>query len=219
MSLKLKALVLSLNAAMAVSAVVATNAPANGAGHFVTTGNSHAHITGFAGPGTGYNLHFSNHGLEGEIGCTTQTYSATTTTETTTSITVTPAVSGCTTTSNGQAVSIDLNGCTFTLTVASNTTDSTEQTTHLLCPTGKKIEVTHPNCTVSIHPQTDGGDTYTTTHDVWFIITKHTHIQLNTTRHGLCQFIAPTNGTGTLSGSVLIKAFNTSGGQISIRAT
>jgi hypothetical protein len=222
MSLKLKALGLGLLAAMAFSAVAVMNASANGAGHFVSTGNTHVEVKGFAGPGTSHNLHLVNHGLEGEIGCATQSYTATTTTETTTSITVTPAYAGCTTTSNAQAVPVDVNGCTYTFTVAAGTTNSTEQTVHLVCPTGKKIEITHPNCTVSVHPQTvNTGLTYTTTvsgsgvHE----ITMDVNVQFVQTRHGLCQFIAPTTGNGTLKGSVTVKGFNTAGGQVPITAT
>jgi hypothetical protein len=219
MSLKLKALGLGLIASMAFGAVAVMNASANGAGHFVTTGNSHAEIKGFAAPGTLHNLHIVNHGLEGEIGCATQSYTATTTTETTTSLTVTPAYSGCTTTSNGQAVPIDVNGCTYTFTVAAGTTNSTEQTIHLICPAGQSLKITHPNCTVSIHPQASSGTTYTKHTTIFSIPIWHQHIEVKTTRHGLCQFIAPTAGASTFKGSMTLKAFNTVGSQISLTAT
>ena len=222
MSLKFKALGLGLLAALAVSAVGVMNASANGNGHFVTTGNSHTFITGFAAPGTPHNLHLVNHGLEGEVGCATQSYpSHTISSETFTSITVTPSYAGCTTTSNGQAVPVDVNGCTYTFTVALGTTNNTEQTAHLICPAGKKIEITHPNCTVSVHPQTiNTGLTYTTegsgnTHG----ITMHVNIQFTQTRHGLCQFIAPTNGNGTLKGSVTVTAENTSQEHVPLTVT
>ena len=213
MSIKLKALGLSLLAAMAVSAVAVMNASANGSGHFETTKGAviHGHVTHpTGGP---HNLHLVNHGLEGEIGCDVQSYTATASASTITSITIRPKYETCYTTEADHAdhspnVPVHVNECDYTFTVAQGTTDNTEQTAHLVCPPGKKIEVTHPNCTVSVHPQTiNTGLTYTTkgisnSHE----ITMHVNIQFTTTRHGLCQFIAPTNGQGTLRGSATVTA-------------
>jgi hypothetical protein len=224
MSLKLKALSLSLLAAMAVSAIVVANASATAGGHFVTTGNSHAHIKGSVG-GT-HNLHLFSHpqGSPGEeIGCTTQSYTATTTTETTTSITVTPTFASCHTTgSPGTNIPVTVNGCTYTFTVNAGPPATTEHTVHLLCPAGQKIEIHHPNCTTSIHPQTPTGNlTYTTTgegngHE----ITMDVNVTFSVTTHGLCQFVKPTNSFGTLIGSVTVKAFHpVTGVQIPITAT
>ena len=233
MSLKLKALGLGLLAAMAVSAIAVVNASATAGGHFVSTGNTHAHILGFAGPGSPHNLHLVNHGLAGEIGCKTQSYTATTTTETTTSITVTPSYAECETTVNGPAVTVTMNGCTYTFTVAPITTpenhsnpptstNQVEQTAHLLCPPEKTIEIHHPNCTIEVHAQTiNGGLTYTTVTTAQGIheVTMDVNVVFVQTRHGLCQFIAPTTGNGTLKGSVTVKGFNTEGKQIPVTAT
>jgi hypothetical protein len=225
MSLKLRALGLSLIAALAVSAVAVMNASATEGGHFVTTGNSHADIKGFVDPGPNkpHELHLINHNLEGLIGCNVQTYTAKTTTETTTSLTVTPTYGDCFTTNpEKDPVEVTVNGCTYTFTVAPIATpNNTEHTAHLVCPTGKRIEIHHELCTVSVHPQTiNGGLTYTTagsgsTHE----ITMDINVQFNVTRHGLCQFIAPTPGVGTLKGSATVKAFNTLGNQIPFTAT
>ncbi|HEX8689023.1 MAG TPA: hypothetical protein VF729_02145 [Solirubrobacterales bacterium] len=231
MSLKLKALGLGLLATLAMSAVVVMNASAAAGGHFVTTGNAHAHIQGHVTHPTGgpHNLHLVNHGLEGEIGCDIQSYTATTTTETTTSITVTANYETCYTTVADHSdhtpdVPVTMNGCTYTFTVApipNQSHNTVEHTAHLVCPAGAKVEVHHPNCTVSIHPQTiNTGLTYTTVgtgngHE----ITMDVNVQFTTTRHGLCQFIAPTNGAGTLRGSVTVTAKNTAGAQIPLTAT
>jgi hypothetical protein len=213
MRTKLTALNLSLVVVLAIGAIAAISASANTEGHFVTSGNSSATIHGEvtkASEGPHY-IAFIIHGLEGEIGCDVQTYTATTSSETTTSLTFTPKYEKCYTTGGGEpgSIPIHVNGCTYTFRVAKGTTDSTEQTSQMLCPAGKKIEVTHPNCTMSIHPQSiNTGTTYTTKVSTSGIheLTKHINIQFGVTRHGLCQFIAPTNGTCTLKGSLTLRA-------------
>jgi hypothetical protein len=194
------------------------NASANGLGHFVTSGAPSATINGHVEPvATGpHNLHFVNHGLEGSIGCNKQTYTATTSSETTTSLTVTPTYSECYTTPGpwtaDRNIPIHVNGCTFTFTVAQGTVDSTEQTSHLVCPAGKKIEITHQQvgCTLSVDPQTvNTGLTYTKKtnpgtgkHEV----TMDVGVKFKTTRHGgICIFVG-TEGEGTLSGTVTVTA-------------
>jgi hypothetical protein len=221
MSLKLKALGLSVIAAMAVSAVAVMNASANGEGHFVSEVNS-THITGFEGPGTAHRLHLTNHGLSGEVGCNTVSYTATANANTVNSLTVAPSYAGCITTGTNTNVPVHVNGCTYTFTVAKGTTNNTEQTVHLICPAGKAIQVTHPACTVTIHPQTvNTGVTYThITENGKNAVTLDSKAQFATTRHGACQLIAPTNGQGTLNGSATVRGFTAPGGaQVSITAT
>jgi len=206
MNLELRALGLGLLAAVAISAGLAASAGANGEGHFVTD-LAHTDIEGFVSGD--HKLHFSLHGMEDEVGCNTHYYTATPTTATTTSITVTPHYEECVTTSNGIATPIEANGCTYTFTVAKGTTDKTEQTAHLLCPAGQKIEILHLNCTIDIHPQTiSSGITYTRKEvkGVHYI-TLDAAVQVTTTRHGPCQFILPTNGVSTLSGFIVVRAF------------
>ena len=226
MSLKLKALGLGLLAAMAVSAVAVVNASATAGGHFASNaGVTHVHVQGFVdnenvGPHT---LHLSADPFDQDsrIGCTTQTHTGTTTVEKPTSITITPTYSNCHTTINKQAVTVHVNGCTYTFTVKAGPPETTEHTVHLLCPPGKTIEVTHPNCKVEIHAQTPTGKlTYTTTgtgngHE----ITMDVDVTFDVTTHGLCQFVNPTNDQGILRGSVTVKGFNTVGQQIPITAT
>jgi len=101
-------------------------------------------------------------------------------------------------------VTVHVNGCTYKFTIAKGTTDTTEQTMHLQCPMGQSIKITHPNCTITIHPQTiETGITYTNVlnqasklHE----ITLDSSIKVTTTRHGFCQLLG-TAGTGTLKGT------------------
>lgn len=216
MSFKLKALGVALLAAMSVSAVAVMNASAATQGHFESD-IDHTLIVGFEG-GT-HNLHLTNHGLSGEVGCTEDNYHATTTSKTVTSITVTASYSGCTTTGTQTSVPVDMNGCHYTFTVTSPV-ETTHSPVHVICPAGQAIKVTHPNCTVTVHPQTvESAVKYTTTKPVLHEITLDVTAQFTTTRHGLCQFIAPTNGTGTLGGSATVKGFDTEEKQVNITAT
>jgi hypothetical protein len=225
MSLKLKALGLSLMAAVAVSAVGVMNASATTGGHFVSD-LVHTNIKGTEGGS--HRHHFSETGFAGEIGCDVATYTATTAAATVTSLTVTPKYEKCYTTPGPWTVENDIpvtvNGCTYTFTVAPGAPATTEHTVHLLCPEGKKIEIHHPNCTISIHPQTPTGKiTYTTATNAVtgkHEITLDTDVEFTVTRHGLCQFIKPTTGTGRLLGSATVAGFNPNGGaQVGITST
>jgi hypothetical protein len=223
MSLKLKALGLGLLAALSVSAVAVMNAGANGEGHFVTTGNTHTHIT--ATEGTLHKIHLVSHGLEGEIGCDESLITTTTTAETSADLSGTATYNKCYTTNGGTPgeVTVTMNGCTYTFTVAKGTVNTTEQTAHLICPHEglKRVEVHHPNCTITIPPQTvNTGITYTTVlENNIHAITAHVNVQFTTEYHGgLCVFLG-TNHTGTLKGTATVRAFNTVGGQVPITAT
>jgi hypothetical protein len=223
MSLKLKALGLGILAALSVSAFAAVNVAANGEGHFVTTGTTHATIEGTE---TGvHKTEFTAHGLEGGIVCDEIKYHGTTTAETVTSITITPTYNKCHTTPDGAGTTtVTMNGCTYTFTVAKGTTDATEQTVHLLCPPGKSVEIHHPNCTITIHAQTiETGVTYTTLfengkHTITLDLTKP-GITFTTEYHGgICVFTGTTHH-GTLHGSVTVEAKTLAGALTNITAT
>jgi hypothetical protein len=222
MSLKLKALGLGLLAAMAVSAVGVMNASATTGGHFV----SDLAKTDIKGTEEGtHRFHFSETGDPAEIGCDVATYTGQASATTVTSLTIAPKYETCYTTKsepNTHEITVTTNECTFTFTVAPGAPATTEQTVHLLCPAGKKIEIHHPNCTISIHPQTPTGTlTYTTAtsaagkHE----ITLDADVHFTITRHGLCQFIKPTSGTGTLEGSATVRGFETSGAKSQVNIT
>jgi hypothetical protein len=217
MNIRLKIMSLTVLVAMVAWGVNAMDASSNGGGHVVTELSR----TIVGSEGGSHKVHLTNHGLEGEIGCAEVSYTSTLEAATATSVLITPAYTGCTTTGSGTAVFVDMNECKYRFTVAEGTTDSTEQTAHLECPAGKSIKVTHPNCTITIHPQTiNTGLTYTrVTNATTGVdeITVDVNVQFTTTRHGLCQAIAPTNGTGTLKGSVTAQAVL--GNQLSLTAT
>jgi hypothetical protein len=222
MSFKLKAFGLSLLATMAVAIGGAVNTSAEGGGHFVLE-KAHSHMEWFPSSDTNHQWHLAFHGLIDEVGCDVTQVTATTTSQTVESIVPVPKYEQCTTTGDETRVSIHYNGCLSTYTVAKGTGDPTEQTVHLLCPAGKAIMVTHPNCTISISPQTaTGGLTYTNKTDPTtgkHEVTLDARVQHSITRHGLCQFIAPTNGTATTRGSLTLQAFDTEGSQIDLTAT
>jgi hypothetical protein len=234
MSLKLKALGLGFLAAIAVSAVVVMNVSASPidpiknpgeSGHFVSDApNKKTHVIGTEGPGLNHRGHLFDHSVAGEIGCDIASYTALATGETVVSLTVSAAYDDCYTTPEGakDSVTVTMNGCTYTFTVKKETTNNTEQTVHLVCPAGKKVEVHHPNCTTSIHPQTvNTGFTYTKEFEgTKHVVTLDVKATFANTKHGLCQFVSPTNGFGEIRGSVTVRGFDAvTGAQASITAT
>jgi hypothetical protein len=225
MSTKLKALGLGLIATMALGAVAVMNASANGAGHFVSTGNTHVLVRGAENIGTLHRLELRSHGLEGGIVCEEAIYpDYTSSAETETSIVVKPTYNTCHTTDDAvpyDDLTVTMNGCSYRFTVASGTTDATEQTVHLECPVGAKIEVHHPNCTITIPEQTiNTGVTYKTiTEGGIHAITLESSAEFSTEYHGGICIFTGTNHTGTLVGSATVRGFNTAGVQVPITAT
>jgi hypothetical protein len=199
-----------LLAAIAISALAAIDAGANGEGHFVTN-LTHATVEGIQPDGI-HKLHFLEHGTAGEVGCDSTWHRATaiSPTQTVTELIFTPEYGKCYTTGAGEpgSVSIHVNGCTYKFTVAKGTTNTTEQTLHLQCPPAAAIKITHPNCTITIHPQTiNTGITYTK--DVineLNSITLDSNAQVALTKHGLCQFLG-TNAVGTIKGQIDVVAY------------
>jgi hypothetical protein len=216
---KLRAIGVAVLAIAASATLMAGSTSATSGGLFHTA--PHAKLT--LANGATHQLHIINHGVTGELGCATTFYEGTTNAVTVSQVTLVTGHIGCTTTGNGTFIPIDMNGCSFVLTVAAETTSNTEQTLHIACPAGKSIQFTDPNCTISIPAQTAStGTTYTPAvnaktgkHE----ITLDTNVQINISRHGLCQFIAPTNGTGTFSGSLTFQARDASGNQVDLTAT
>lgn len=206
---------------MTVGAVGPSVAAANGEGHFISEAD-HTNIFGVE-KAPAHVLNFIRHGISGEIGCETVAFTGTMSSATVTEILLTPTYKNCITTGTTTSVPIDANGCTLRLTVAKPTNDATEQTSHLECPPGQAMKATHPNCTITTHPQTiNTGITYTHTINPTTLkneITVDFKIQLSSTTHGLCQFVTPTNGTCTINGSITMRGQNLSGQAVSITAT
>ncbi len=221
MSLKLKAICLGIFATLAVGGFAAVNAGAEVGGHFVWDGDDHIEVRGTES-GT-HRLHFKSHGSEGEIGCEEASYHVTVDDPDTTLdyVDVTPTYKNCYTTPSGTKFAVHHDGCVYRFTVTKNSGNATEQDVHLICPAGGAITITHPNCTITVGPQTvDDAVTYTTSFENGkHTITMDVNAKFQTTYHGgICIFLG-TNQVGTLSGSVTVAGFNTAGNEVNITAT
>jgi len=218
MSMKLKVLGLGLLAMMATGAFAVMNAGATNSGHFVT-GSEHTFITGIQGAAGSkeHELHFISESGATKIGCDNSLYTGTHKgTKTTTELTITPSWSNCYTTGSNEAKwDVHENGCTLVFTSRA-TPASNDATVDVKCPPSKAIEITHPNCLITVDPQTVGGAkengvTYTNqgvSPEKW--ITMDIKVSLATTYHGgVCVFLG-TPHTSTMEGSVTVTGFSNS---------
>jgi hypothetical protein len=233
MSLKLKILGLGVLAVMATSAFAVMNASATVSGHFThDAATNHATIVAaeeFEKPDS---LKFqateptnTNSGLP--IVCEEATYHGLAAAKTTTSLTVAPKYGKCLTTGKTPGeITVTPNGCTYTFFSNSAAVNPPGPTTHATvnvnCPVGQKIEIHHPDCTISVHPQTGlKGATYTTTtvnnkHALTVNVTI-THIK-STYHGGICIFLG-TNHEFDMTGAVKVSGFDTAGVPVNITAT
>jgi len=228
MSIKLKALGLGLLALLTMGAFAAANATAEGGGHFTSdspTGKTW--ITGTEEHGTVDDTELTVAGLSG-VHCGHIRYEGTISANTVESLTITPTFTTCTTAPNGaHNVIIDRNGCTFTFTIGKKIT-TVHQTMHILCPQGPMV-VTHPECEITIPPQTLTGFSYNT------IIENNKHAltveatigesgtpPLTTQFHkGICTLLGTTHAA-SFTGSVKFTGFEDippEGNQVNITAT
>lgn len=145
MSRNLKVLGLTLVAALAMSAVVASAASAT-AFNFkaekvptLLTGKQHA----------GNDVFVTD---AGKVECNEATYVGEQKTTPTTEVTVTPTYTGCTA-FGFVNVPIDVNGCSYKFTAKTIEAGNFEGEVDILCPAGKSIEVTAPGCTVTVGAQ------------------------------------------------------------------
>jgi hypothetical protein len=166
MSLKLKALGLAVFAALAVGAVSVVSAAADEGG-VAHSDVDWTHITGKQ-EGSLHENALVDHDEEDAVTCSTANFTASVAGKTQTEITVTPTYAGCETTENEYPTTVNMNGCTYTLTFTDDPAQK-HHTVHLGCPAGKtvKISVNPPfvgECHTYIPPQTPttGGVTYTT---------------------------------------------------------
>jgi len=223
MSLKLKVLGLGLLAVVATSAFAVMNAGAATGGHFVHEGpENHVTITGTENTGTPHVLHFKEEGAAASsaISCHQTSYHGVVNAKTVTSVTITPSWSNCTTTDGSNtSFEIDENGCTFTF--KSGKTGETHHTAELVCAAGKAVEITHPNCTITVPPQLLKAVTYTT------ILKNEKHaLTMNVTAKGItshfhagiCIFLGTTHKS-ELTGSVTVSAETTLGVPVGITET
>lgn len=219
MSLKLKGLGLAVLASLAIGAVTVMTASATTGGHFVSDAvDGHTIVNQTSGEGI-HNLSFVQHGLESAIVCDEMSVTGTATTATVTSGVGTPTFAKCHTEGSETSIAIHMNGCQTQITVAAGE-GATEQTNDIICPPEKQIIITHPNCTITIVPQTVTGITYTRIVDNGkHAITAAVNSQVALQYHaGICIFTG-TNHTGTFKGSTIIRAFDTAGEQVNVTAT
>lgn len=238
MSLKLKALGLGLLAVLATSAFAVMNASATVNGHFThDASGGHATIIGeeIYGSNPKHYLEFQRTEPTGTkvgppIACTEATYHGTVSSATTDSITVTPTYKNCATTDGiwGE-VEVTMNGCDYTFrsnSAASTHTPTADATVTIDCEPGKAIVIDHPNCTITVDPQTPkGGVTYTTITEKVGGVDKHaitinvtaTHI-VGTFHGGICVFLGTTKEFD-MEGAATVRGFDTNGNQINITAT
>jgi len=200
-------------------------------GHFSNDApNGHATIIGTeTGPHTPHSLSFQrtdNTQFTGAaIECTKATYHGTTTAAITDSITITPTYIDCATTEGvwGE-VDVTTNGCTYTFRSTSAATGhkpTHHATVSVVCPAGKAIVIDHPNCTITVPPQTLTGVTYTTIEESG----KHA-ITLNVTathiagqfHGGICIFLG-TSKEFDMNGAVTVKGTDTNNNPVNITAT
>jgi hypothetical protein len=214
MRFKLKVLGLGLLVTLAMSAVAVMNASATSTGNFhsdAASGNTNivgSEIPTLAHP-SAHRMELAYHGLEGRTVCDIVSYNGTVTGPTTKHITIIPHYTTCKTQTQAHNVTVHVNGCSFTFTPGH------QGTVHLDCPVGKSIEITHPNCTIKITPQTIGtaakGMLYTADTDTngkKTITLDANTVQIATKfEAGICVFTG-TNHTATMHGAVTVRGFN-----------
>jgi len=217
MSHKLKALGVGLLAIVVSSSLAAVNASATSGGHFVSESH-HTVVNQTSSKESIHSLEVLLHGLEGGFVCDQMTATGTISGTTVTEAIGFLSLAECHTTNAAPGTTVvHTNGCSTSITPA---LAGGKNTSHLNCPVGKTIVVTHPNCTITIVPQTLNGITTTAiTENGKHAITGDVNIQFSTQYHaGICIFTG-TAHTGTIIGSTTIRATDTEGIPVSVTAT
>ena len=218
MSLKFKAVVLTALAAMVVAGFSAINASATVSGHFTHDGaGGHAIVnqTSVAGSTHQFKFQIDN---AAPLLCESFTAFGTVSSGTVQTVEGVTEFKGCHT--EGEApgtLAIHTNGCVGTGT--SNTTGAI--TSDLVCPAGKSITVTHPNCTITAPAQNNisGFTATTTTVEGKHAITLDANVQYTVHYEaGICVFLG-TKHTMFITGSTIIRGKDTVGNYINITST
>jgi hypothetical protein len=220
---KLKTLELTLLAAFAASAVMASAAQALSQGQFTSVGD--VYPTVITGNQEGTENFYQTR--SDKFSCTTAEYESTLSTKGKI-ITVTPHYAGCTN-SGGAGSTYTLNGCHFTFE-AQTYTGAGDETTHgtagIKCPPGQSITITGPGgiCIVHIPEQTSLTTvTFTNkpaggvTPDPWVTVDVNIH---NTTydetdNSFFCPFSGDFHGSdGKLVAKIVLKGYNDTGNEV-----
>lgn len=234
MNRKLKVCGGAIIAALAMSALATSIAPANpdihSGGHFTHTGpNGHAEIKGTETNGEPHTTRFFIVGQT--IKCTNVTYQGTAAAATVTELTLTPAFPQCWVEpeahTNAPNATVFLNGCDYVFYVRNTDASLKHSPLWFKCPVGKKIEIVlHGSCTITIATQTiTEAVTYTTITSAAGVheVTPNFTALFTYEKHGLCEFLSPF-GTGPhagalLAGSATLRAFDKVGSQVHLTAT
>jgi hypothetical protein len=204
MKRNLKILGLALASVLAMSAVAVSAASAV---EFKSE-SSPTVLTGEQKEGT--NEVFTTMG--GTVTCENVTYVGSMSGTSSTELEVAPTYSGCT--AFGFSTLIHVNGCKFKFTVVGSV--------HIVCPTGKAIEITAPGCTITVPTQTPtGGAINYLNLGTWTgrvlefikLLTGIHYIEHNKGIFPTCSNPEVTTTDGTYSGESIIKGENESGVQ------
>lgn len=216
MSLKSRGLGLALLAALAVSAAGAVSAAAKVSGHFTSDAvGGHTIVNQVSSLP-------SNHGFVIKIDETAafecKEFSAfgTAVSGTLTEVEGSTQANGCHTEGSEVVTAIHTNECKGK--AWSNATGAL--TGAMVCPPGKSLEITHPNCTIVAPPQTTSGLTPTT------IVKNNKHaitvdVNIQYTVHyeqGICIFLG-TKHTASIIGSTEVWGQDTNGLPVNITST
>lgn len=214
MSGKFKALGLGLLAAMAVSAVAVANAGAEASGHF-SSDVQHTIFTGTEDEADA--TEFSVDGGTG-IRCHKTSYTYTGAAKLLAGLQLTPTYENCTTSGQATEFKFTTNKCRYTIKMNS----AGEHATFFIECEGGPMEIHHPNCTITVPPQTLlKGVKYTTIieGDKHALTVDVTVGNIAVQYHGgICIFLG-TNHTGALTGSFRVRGANTAGEPVDITAT
>jgi hypothetical protein len=191
-------------------------ASAETGGHFTSEA---AHTTLSGSETSTHKTKVTGDGLEGFINCNQVSYSGTVNATTVSELQLTPSYSGCGTEGTSTAVTFTPNGCSYILTIGKSA--SGDNTLDVACPTGKALEIHHPNCGITVPAQTGlSGVAYTEvvengkralTVDVTLVLADQYH-------QGICIFLG-TSHNMQLNGSFTLKGTNTASEQVNVRAT
>lgn len=219
MSLRLKALGLFLLAAAAMSSATGGSS-ANTGGHFVSE-VTHTIVNQTSSLESTHSLELGVAGLTGIV-CDEATASGTANSSTVTEAMGSLTLAKCHTTGGAVgAVTVHLNGCEARLTVASGDPSKTEQTDDFVCPAGKVIEITHEGCVMKIPPQNNiSGFTYTPVvvngkNSVTADVNAQFELRFEA---GFCILLG-TKHTAQVTGSTIVRGYDTLGNQVGITAT
>jgi len=201
--------------ALALAACVIAAAPgaamAETGGHF-TSETAHTAWEGTEVKASGHTTKLTE-GSNTPYECGKATYSGTTTTTTVTEVALTPTYSGCRTSSGTEGeVTYHVNGCSYVFKIGKKAI--ADNTMQLSCPVGKQLEITHPNCTIKVPPQTfSQGVAYTKiTEGGKAALTLDLTAQATVNYEGgICIFLGTTH-TFNLTGSIILTGKNTTGG-------